>query len=112
MLRHLDSGSLDVDTAGERAALLDRLAGGWAARRALSQLIRREQIHDLDEALWLVERLDSPFRRTWCLGDLVASWNLSVEEIERVVSAAPTPAAGRRLRSRSRHPGSSSPRRS
>jgi hypothetical protein len=83
-----------------RAALLDALGPGWAARRALSQLLRSGAVSDLAEALALVERLRSPVQRSWCLGDLVAHWHLDAEEQQRVLDAAPSAGARRRLEQR------------
>ena len=76
---------------------LDSLGGGWAARRALSALIRERVLTDLDEALELIGHLDGDAARGWCLGDLLHSWPLDGGERRRVLAAAPSPAWRRRL---------------
>ncbi len=98
-LRRLRGPSRHGDRLGRagRARLLDRLGPGWAARRALSQLIEDRAIEDLDEALALVGRLESAVQRSWCLADLVQHWELDEVDTERVLQAAPSPAARRRL---------------
>jgi len=90
-----------------RAHLLSRLGPGWAARRALGELIRGQAVDDLDEALWLTEHLHSDVQKAWCLGDLVQHWALDETELERVLRAAPGPAATNRLRRRHARQGSS-----
>jgi hypothetical protein len=83
-----------------RARLLLRLGGGWPARRAVSELIRSGSFDDLDEALASIERLDTPARRAWCLGDLLERGALDERAAERILAAAPSPAARRRLERR------------
>jgi len=83
-----------------RRALVARLGGGWASRRALSRMIQARALEDLDEALALLAAVDSPVARIWCLGDLLDGWPLAAGEIERVLAAAPSEAARRRLERR------------
>ena len=90
-----------------RAQLLARLGPGWAARRALSELIRGQAVDDLDEALQLAGDLLSDVQNAWCLGDLVQHWALDETELERVLQAARNPAAASRLRGRHGRRGSS-----
>ena len=90
-----------------RAQLLVRLGPGWAARRALSELIRGQAVDDLDEALQLAGDLLSDVQNAWCLGDLVQHWALDETELERVLQAARNPAAASRLRGRHGRRGSS-----
>ena len=82
-----------------RAALLASLGGGWASRRALCTMIGEGVIPSLDEALALVASLARPGQQTGCLADLMAR-DPSPAERERVLAAAPTDAARRRLASR------------
>lgn len=84
-----------------RAALLGSLAGSWAARRALSRMIRTRALDDLDEALDLIRKLAHTSQQSWCLADLLAYWKLDPTQRERVLRAAPTDAARRRLARRS-----------
>jgi len=90
-----------------RAELLARLGPGWAARRGLSELIRGQGVSNLDEVLQLTGNLHSEVQKAWCLGDLVEHWALSETELERVLRAAPGPAATNRLRARHARQGSS-----
>ena len=83
-----------------RAQLLARLSPGWAARRALSELIRGGAIDGLDEALRLTGALHSDVQKAWCLGDLVQHWPLDETALERILRVAPSPAAISRLRRR------------
>ncbi len=85
-----------------RAELIERLGGGWASRRALSLLIRSRGVETLSEALALIDLLDTATRQAWCLADLIAEWDLDEAERERVLDAAPTEAARRRLERRRR----------
>ena len=63
-------------------------------------MISARSLDDLDEALSLVERLGGPSQRVWCLADLLAHWPLEADEIARVLDAAPSEAARRRLEHR------------
>lgn len=88
-----------------RRALVARLGGGWASRRALSRMIEARALEDLDEALALLAAVDSPVAKTWCLRDLLEAWPLAPGEVERVLAAAPSEAARRRLERRFARPG-------
>ena len=98
-LRALPGEGVELGPEG-RARLLERLGPGWARRSGLSQLIRTGSLQGLDEALDLIDGLDTPVQKSWCLGDLVQHWDLGEAEITRVLDAAPTPAARRRLQGR------------
>ena len=104
ILHRLRSGGVGIDTAdpGQRAHLVASLGPGWAARRALSEMISAGTIADLEEALRLARGLSSGAQQSWCLGDIVARWELDELQLERVLEAAPSPAARRRLESRAR----------
>lgn len=99
-LRTLRKGGGASGGAAERARLLARLGPGWASRRGLTEMIRSLALDSLDEALGLIATLDTDAQRAWCLGDLVQHWPLDDDEIERLLDAAPTAAARRRLQRR------------
>ncbi|MCP4201236.1 MAG: hypothetical protein GY769_04805 [bacterium] len=103
-LRRLASGETASSPAG-RAAMIASLGSGWAARRAVSSMIRSRSAADLDEALALIRSLASATEQTWCLGDLLQHWQLDDVGRERVLAAAPTEAARRRLARRAARAG-------
>jgi hypothetical protein len=80
-----------------RAELIGALGEGWAARRALSRMISAGSLDDLDEALALIAHLGRSGQQTWCLADLIAAWDLDAAARQRVLDAAPSDAARRRL---------------
>jgi hypothetical protein len=86
----------DLGRAG-RAALLESLGGGWASRRALSRMIGTHSLDGVDEAIGLIRTLVRPSQQAWCLGDLIAHWELDPGDLDRILEAAPTDAARRRL---------------
>jgi hypothetical protein len=95
-LRENPAGVAALGAAG-RAELVANLGPGWAARRAVSELIRGGVVTGVDESLGLIAQLDTPVRQSWCLGVLIDHVRLSAAERERVLEAAPTAAARRRL---------------
>jgi len=95
-LRQLSSGESALSRA-ERAELIGSLGSGWAARRAVSSMIRSHSVTDLDEALALIRRLTSATQQVWCLGDLLQHWQLDGAGRGRVLAAAPTEVAKNRL---------------
>jgi len=95
-LQRQEQPGADLGRTG-RAALLDSLGGGWASRRALSRMIAARSLDGADEALDLIGRLLRPAQQAWCLADLLAHWELAPDEVERVLAAAPSDAARRRL---------------
>ena len=97
--------SREVSSSAERLSSLQRVGFGWQGRRALSEMIRSHSVGGPGEALSLICRLESPHHRTWCLGDLVAHWDLQEADLEKVLEAAPSRAAGRRLGNRAARPG-------
>ncbi|MGH0031899.1 MAG: hypothetical protein ACQGVC_19085 [Myxococcota bacterium] len=99
VLRELQRSDAPAKARGRagRAELLDALGGGWATRRALSRMIAAGSLDDVDEALEHVRRLGRPGQQTWCLADLLVHGALTGPEIERVLDAAPSDAARRRL---------------
>lgn len=80
-----------------RGRLIASLGGGWASRRALTRMILGRSLDDLDEALGLITGLARPMQQTWCLVDLLEGWDLDADQVARVLAAAPTDAARRRL---------------
>lgn len=96
VLRRLSSGETASSRAG-RAELVGSLGSGWAARRAVSSMILSRSAADLDEALALIRRLPTATHQSWCLGDLLQHWELDDQARARVLAAAPTKAAKRRL---------------
>jgi hypothetical protein len=95
-LRENPAGVAALGAAG-RAELVAKLGPGWASRRAVSELIRGGAVTGVDESLRLIAQLDTPVRQSWCLGVLIDHMRLSAAERERVLEAAPTAAARRRL---------------
>lgn len=100
LLRRLESdpGFARRLGADERRRLVAGLAPGWAGRRALQRLIRAGAYGSLDEALELVGLLPSPAQRTWCLLELAER----TPDLDRLLAAAPSPAARRRIERRAR----------
>lgn len=94
------SGGKVAPSRTSRAALVGSLGSGWAARRAVSSMIRSHALGDVDEALALISRLPNPTQRVWCLGDLLQHWQLDDDARRRVLAAAPTQTAKRRLTQR------------
>lgn len=95
-LQRQEQPGADLGRTG-RATLLESLGGGWASRRALSRMIAARSLDGADEALDLIGRLLRPAQQAWCLADLIAHWQLAPDEVERVLAAAPSDAARRRL---------------
>lgn len=78
-------------------AVVEAFADGWARRRALSELLEAGIPARTADALALVDTLQSPADRAWCLGTLADSRTLSSEEKATLLQAVPTPAGRRRL---------------
>lgn len=81
----------------ELRGVVEAFEDGWARRRALSELLEAGLPARAADALALVDTLQSPGDRTWCLGTLADSRLLSSEEKAALLQAAPTPAGRRRL---------------
>jgi len=101
VLRQLSAGEAPSTRAG-RAAMVRSLTSGWAARRAVSSIIRSHSAADLSEALALIRQLPTAAQQIWCIGDLVEHWDLEDGERRRVLAEAPTDSARRRLALRAR----------
>jgi hypothetical protein len=70
-------GKLDVE--GLRR-LLELFPDGWARRRALATLLRAGIPATLMHAVFLIEQLESPIARRWCVGALLDSRQLTPDE--------------------------------
>lgn len=93
--RHLDQvRRLPV---AELRALVEVFPDGWARRRTLSGLIEEGVPARAADVLSLVDVLESPRDRAWCLGTVADSRTLSAEERDALLQAAATPAGRRRL---------------
>jgi hypothetical protein len=102
-LRH----RLDADetvTPDELRRLLDEaITPPWARRRAVSAWIEAGgsgALASAEEALSLITELERPGDRTWCLASLAASRRWPRAAWEKILDAAPTPTARRRLERR------------
>jgi len=67
-------------SAEQLRALLDLFTPGWARRRVVSALIEARVPDSLEEAVFLIEQLDSRASRRWCAGTLLREWDLSAEQ--------------------------------
>lgn len=77
---------------------LDGLPEPWAKRRAVVALLEAEIPANTEEALDLVESLERPMDRKWCLSALARRGDLAGENLERAVQMLQSPAARRRVR--------------
>lgn len=86
--------------AASPAAVADALAElpePWARRRALSALVAAGVPSSAAEALDLIEGLERPMDRRWCLAELARRGDLSGHELDRALALLVSPAARRRL---------------
>ncbi|HWM95066.1 MAG TPA: hypothetical protein VN493_30200 [Thermoanaerobaculia bacterium] len=81
----------------ELRGILEAFPDGWARRRVLIDLIEAGAPERTADALSLLDALQSPGDRSWCLGTLADTRRLSAEEQAALLQAAPTPAGRRRL---------------
>jgi len=88
-VRHLSSPNL--------RAVLETFPDGWARRRALVDLIEAGVPERTADVLSLMDALQSPGDRSWCLGTLADARKLSPDERTALLQAAPTAAGRRRL---------------
>ncbi len=84
-------------SAAELREVLETFPDGWARRRALSELIAAGVPESTADALSLIDVLQSPGDRAWCLGTLAHTRIHSSEERSALLQAAATPAGRRRL---------------
>jgi hypothetical protein len=83
--------------SAELREILEVFPDGWARRRALSALIEVGAPARTADVLSLMDALQSPGDRAWCLGTLADSRALSSDERSALFEAAATPAGRRRL---------------
>ena len=98
-LRRRIAADEPLDASDLRRALETEIPFPWARRRALAAWLESGP-PDLGEALALIAELEGATGRSWCLGSLAANGPWTDPEWERIVAAAPTPAARRRLERR------------
>jgi len=86
--------------AGARAVIeaLDDLPEPWARRRALVGLVEAGIPASAGEALDLIEGLERPMDRRWCLSALARRGDLEGEDLERGLDMLSSPAARRRVK--------------
>jgi len=84
-------------TVSEIRVGLDGLPEAWARRRALVALIEADVPDDVGQALDLIEDLDRPMDRRWCLSALAARGDLAGADLERALGMLTSPAARRRV---------------
>ncbi len=99
-LRGFRDGIADLRGGGSTAVLdaLDALPEPWAKRRAVVALIESGIPEDVSAALDLVEELDRPMDRRWCLAALARRGDLDGDDLERALGMLASPAARRRVR--------------
>lgn len=90
-------GTLRRVSAEDLRRVLEAFPDGWARRRALVDLIEAGVPERASDALSLLDALQSPSDRAWCLGTLADARKLTSDERTAVLQAAPTPAGRRRL---------------
>ena len=81
-------------------AVLEAFPDGWARRRAFVDLIEAGMPERVADALSLMDALQSPSDRSWCLGTLADARKLSSDERAALLEAVPTAAGRRRLEMR------------
>src|SRR5829696_3760474 len=96
LLRRRTAEVRRLSTADLRA-VLETFPDGWARRRAFMDLIEAGVPERTADALSLMDALQSPGDRSWCLGTLADSRALSPDERNALLQAAPTAAGRRRL---------------
>lgn len=96
-LLHRRIGEVRRLSTGDLRAVLDTFPDGWARRRALVDLIEAGVPERAADVLSLIDALQSPGDRSWCLGTLADARKLSPDERSAVLQAAPTAAGRRRL---------------
>jgi hypothetical protein len=84
-------------TPAELRGILEVFPDGWARRRALLELMAAGVPERTADALSLVEALQAPRDRSWCLGALADGRTLSADEQTAILQAAPNASGRRRL---------------
>jgi hypothetical protein len=83
--------------AADVRAILEAFPDGWARRRAFVDLIEAGVPERTADVLSLLDALQSPGDRSWCLGTLADARKLTADERSALLQAAPTAAGRRRL---------------
>jgi len=89
--------TLGNTTVSEIRVGLEGLPEAWARRRALVALIEADVPDDVGQALDLIEDLDRPMDRRWCLSALAVRGDLAGADLERALGMLTSPAARRRV---------------
>lgn len=98
-LRQLRSGIDELRGRGVGAVRdrLDDFPEPWARRRALTALIEGGVPDEPGAALDLIEELDRPMDRSWCLSALARRGDLAGSDLARALAMLESPAARRRI---------------
>jgi len=86
-----------ADGSGDLGRLVQAFPIGWARRRALVALLEAGLPADVGHALSLIEALERPVDRRWCLGILADRGDLWGAEAERALEMATSPTMRRRI---------------
>lgn len=86
--------------APQRARQMARLPLGWRRRRLLRQWLDSGEVTGVDEALDLIAMLGSATAVNWALGDVIHGGLADDTNLDRVLAAAPSAGARRRLQRR------------
>ncbi len=89
--------ALGNTTVSEIRVGLEGLPEAWARRRALVALIEADVPIDVGQALDLIEDLDRPMDRRWCLSTLAVRGDLAGADLGRALGMLTSPAAQRRV---------------
>lgn len=87
----IDAGS------GDLGRLVGAFPNGWARRRALVALLEAGLPAHIGDALDLIEALERPVDRRWCLGVLIDRGFLGDAEAERALEMVESPTLRRRI---------------
>jgi hypothetical protein len=71
--------------AEQLRALLDLFPSDWSRRRALQALFEAHIPNSLNQAIFLIEQLESPGQRRWCASTLLHEWELGESERRAIV---------------------------
>ncbi len=99
-LRAFRDGIEGFRGAGDGAAIaaLEALPEAWAKRRAVVALLEAGIPSDPVVAVDLIESLERPMDRGWCLSALARRGDLGGDDLERALGLLASPAARRRVR--------------
>ena len=88
-------GSLDRPGVLE---ILSRLPRSWARRRALTGILRSGYPREFDDAVRLLDEIETPSGRGWCLTALAQGRDLNLDQLGRLCEIAGSAIVARRLR--------------